>query len=198
MNLRRVVASGALLALIGTTTACARQEQSLNEQQAVSRAEEIFRQAVAGLSPRPTLERMGFHGPGACISEFGTTKRAQVSLRYRLTDVPGSAAKDLLRQVRDAWVEQGYTFQGKDGAGDWTKPNPDIHLRTESDDFSMAGGIGITNADTGEGIAYITVNSPCYPRPEPSASPSAAAAGAGRPSVHHGPGGGVPAQRRNA
>ncbi|WP_329379915.1 hypothetical protein OG625_13875 [Streptomyces sp. NBC_01351] len=157
----------------------------MSEQQAVSRAEEIIRQAVAGMSPQPTPERGGPHGPGACLSEFGSTKRAQVHFSYQLKGVPGSAAKGLLRQARDAWVEQGYEFQGKKGDGDWTEPDPSLFMSTGRDDFSMSGGVGITNVSTGEGIAYITVNSPCYPRPEPSASSSSAASSeAGRPSPH--------------
>ncbi|MEU4731006.1 hypothetical protein [Streptomyces sp. NPDC023588] len=134
----------------------------MNEQQAVARAEEIVRQAVAGLSPRPALQPGGTQGPGACLADYGTSKRAQVIHRYQLTNVPGSAAKDLLGQVRDAWAAQGYEFKTEQGKGDWTKPDPYISMRTEPDDFWMSGGVGITNASTGEGIAYITVTSPCY------------------------------------
>ncbi|MGW6978658.1 hypothetical protein ACWGE1_04240 [Streptomyces sp. NPDC054932] len=177
MNLRRVVASGVLLALMGTTAACADQGKptekvTMNEQQAVSRAEQIVQQAVAGLSPQPALQQNGAKGPGACLADYGVSKRAQVIHRYQLTKVPGSAAKDLLGQVRDAWVAQGYKFKSKEGEGDWSKPDPYISMRTEPDDFWMSGGIGITNEATGEGIAYITVTSPCYPKPERSASPS--------------------------
>ncbi|MFI1285036.1 hypothetical protein ACH4U5_30495 [Streptomyces sp. NPDC020858] len=162
---------------MGTTAACAGQEKptekvTMNEQQAVSRAEEIVRQAVAGLSPQPTLQPVGPQGPGACLADYGTSKRAQVGLSYQLKNVPGSAAKDLLGQVRDAWVAQGYKFKSKEGEGDWTKPDPYISMRTEPDDFWMSGGVGITNASTGEGIAYINVTSPCYPKPERSASPT--------------------------
>ncbi|MFB7180659.1 hypothetical protein ACFCYI_23510 [Streptomyces sp. NPDC056257] len=177
MNLRRVLASGALLALMGTTAACADQGKptekvTMNEQQAVSRAQQIVQQAVAGLSPQPTLQPGGTQGPGACLADYGASKRSQVIHRYQLKNVPGSAAKDLLGQIRDAWVAQGYKFKSKEGEGDWTKPDPYISMRTEPDDFWMSGGVGITNAATGEGIAYITVTSPCYPKPEQSASPT--------------------------
>ncbi|MCX4691289.1 hypothetical protein [Streptomyces sp. NBC_01408] len=162
---------------MGTTAACAGQEEptekvAMNEQQAVSRAKEIVQQAVASLSPQPTLQPVGRQGPGACLADYGVSTRAQVGVSYQLTNVPGSAAKDLLGQVRDAWVAQGYKFKTKEGEGDWAKPDPYISMRTEPDNFWMSGGVGITNAATGEGIAHITIHSPCYPKPEQSASPS--------------------------
>ncbi|MGW1806487.1 hypothetical protein [Streptomyces sp. NPDC002078] len=136
----------------------------MNEQQATKRAEEIIHQAVDGMSPKPKLERIGPEPVGACIArdDGGPDDRLQVSLAYKLTGVPGSEAKSLVRQARDAWVKLGYKFQSSDA--DWSKPFPHVNMRTEPDDFWMDAITGVVNRATGEGLASIGVTSPCFSR----------------------------------
>ncbi|WP_256257075.1 hypothetical protein [Streptomyces sp. MUSC 14] len=136
----------------------------MNEQQATKRAEEIIHQAVDGMSPKPKLERIGPEPVGACIArdDGGPDNRLQVSLAYKLTGVPGSEAKSLVRQARDAWVKLGYKFQSSDA--DWSKPFPHVNMRTEPDDFWMDAITGVVNRATGEGLASVGVTSPCFPR----------------------------------
>ncbi|MFD8391634.1 hypothetical protein ACFV2N_21175 [Streptomyces sp. NPDC059680] len=144
----------------------------MNEQQAIKRAEEIIHQAVDGMSPKPKLERIGPTPVGACIArdDGGPDDRLQVSLAYKLTGVPGSKAKSLVRQARDAWLKLGYKFQSSDA--DWSKPFPHVNMRTEPDDFWMDAITGVVNRATGEGLASVGVTSPCFPR---SASDQSAA-----------------------
>ncbi|WP_234438334.1 hypothetical protein [Streptomyces sp. NRRL S-340] len=136
----------------------------MNEQQATKRAEEIIHQAVDGMSPKPKLERIGPAPVGACIArdDGGPDDRLQVRLAYKLTGVPGSEAKSLVRQARDAWVKLGYKFQSSDA--DWSKSFPHVNMRTESDDFWMDAITGVVNRATGEGLASIGVTSPCFAR----------------------------------
>ncbi|WP_240361895.1 hypothetical protein [Streptomyces sp. MBT27] len=135
---------------------------TMNEQQAIQRAEEIIRQATDGMVPKPTLKKVGPGPVGPCLADddAAASGRRQVGLMYQLTDVPGNGAKRLLRHVRDAWVEQGYTFTSPDA--DWSVPFPKFFMRTPTDDFWMNGLIGPTNKETGEGIAAISVTSPCF------------------------------------
>jgi hypothetical protein len=137
---------------------------AMNEQQATKRAEEIIHQAVDGMSPKPKLERIGPAPVGACIArdDGGPDDRLQVSIAYKLTEVPGSKAKTLVRQARDAWVKLGYKFQSSDA--DWSKPFPHVNMRTEPDDFWMDAITGVVNRATGEGLASIGVTSPCFSR----------------------------------
>ncbi|MET9466840.1 hypothetical protein ABZY44_18945 [Streptomyces sp. NPDC006544] len=180
MSLRRTAAAVVMATLAATATACAGQQDqakepkfSKNEQQAVTRADEIVQEAVSGMSPKPTLAPIGNHAAGSCLAEFGSDKLAQVALRYQLKDVPGSAGKQLVRQARDAWVAKGYKFESEKTDGDWSKPNPFVSMRTGADDFWMTAGNGVTDEAIGDGIAYITVNSSCFPKPAESSSPAA-------------------------
>ncbi|MGA5319848.1 hypothetical protein ACPCIU_05360 [Streptomyces seoulensis] len=87
-------------------------------------------------------------------------ERVQVRLTYQLTGVPGSVARKLVRQARDAWVKRGYEVQGKDG--DWSDPFPSVSMRTPGDDFWMTALTGVLDKAKGEGLAAVSVTSPCF------------------------------------
>ncbi|MEU2687730.1 hypothetical protein ABZ654_28375 [Streptomyces hygroscopicus] len=181
MKLRTTMVVVALLAVALATTACGSEQDgqgkhdkatskqvTMDEEQATKRAEEIIHQAVDGMSPKPTLKRSGPVPVGPCVADdHGSDDRLQLSLSYDLTGVPGSAAKKLVRQARDAWVKQGYTFQDSDE--DWSKPFPKVNMRTEPDDFWMDAVTGVVDRAKGEGLASIGVTSPCFaPAGEPA------------------------------
>ncbi|MER6571901.1 hypothetical protein ABT288_38430 [Streptomyces sp. NPDC001093] len=133
----------------------------MDEQQATKRAEEIIHQAVDGMSPKPTLKRTGLAPVGACVADdHSAGERQQVALSYQLTGVPGTEARKLVRQARDAWVKRGYKFQGSDA--DWSDPFPSVSMRTVPDDFWMSALTGVVDKAKGEGLAAITVTSPCF------------------------------------
>ncbi|MET9961446.1 hypothetical protein ABZ128_20725 [Streptomyces sp. NPDC006326] len=187
MNLPRIIATAALLAMTTTMTACGAQEGgqntsgkpskkvTMNEQQAIDRAEEIIQQAVEGMSPKPTLERMGPLPVGPCIArdDHGPDDRVQVTVAYKLTGVPGSEAKNLVRQARDAWLKQGYKYNTS-GEVDWSGPFPAIYMRTEPDDFWMDAMTGVVDRAKGEGLASIGVKSPCFLPPGKASASTAA------------------------
>ncbi|WBO64422.1 hypothetical protein [Streptomyces camelliae] len=134
---------------------------TMDEQQATKRAEEIIHQAVDGMSPKPTLKRTGLSPLGACVADdHSAGERQQVALSYQLTGVPGTEAKKLVRQARDAWVKLGYTFQSSDA--DWSDPFPSVSMRTVPDDFWMTAITGVVDKAKGEGLAAISVTSPCF------------------------------------
>ncbi|MFK0049658.1 hypothetical protein ACIQU4_37275 [Streptomyces sp. NPDC090741] len=175
MKLRKAVPAAALLAMTIMVTACGAQgdgqktggkapkQVTMNEQQAIDRAEEIIHQAVDGMSPQPTLERMGNAPVGACIArdDHGPDDRVQVTLVYKLTGVPGSEAQNLVRQARDAWLKQGYKYNTS-GEVDWASPFPTVYMRTEPDDFWMDAVTGVMDRAKGEGVASVKVTSPCF------------------------------------
>ncbi|MFI1365753.1 hypothetical protein [Streptomyces griseochromogenes] len=133
----------------------------MDDQQATKRAEEIIHQAVDGMSPKPILKRTGLRPVGACLADdHSVGERQQVTLSYQLTGVPGTEAKKLVRQARDAWVKHGYKFQDSDG--DWSDPFPSVDMRTPSDDFWMTVLTGVVDKAKGEGLAAISVTSPCF------------------------------------
>ncbi|MFD8954886.1 hypothetical protein ACFV0B_39170 [Streptomyces xanthophaeus] len=164
----------------------------MNEQQAVDRAEEIIRQAVDGMSAEPTLERTGPETVGPCIArdDHGPDDRLQVTLFYKLTGVPGTEAKNLVLQARDAWLKQGYKYNSSDEK-DMSGPYPWVSMRTEPDDFWMEGITGVLDRAKGEGIATLKVRSPCF-LPPGKASASTAAG----PAAWEGPQAGDPARQR--
>lgn len=177
MKTRRLVSVAALLAMGCGVTACTQDDggsdgnvkagqDTMNEQEASKRAEDIIRQAVSGMAPKPTLKRVGPETVGACVARdsHGDDDRLQVSLTYQLTGVPGTAARKLVRQARDAWVEQGYVFKSSDGdgGGDWDQPFPSVSMRTEADDFWMEAITGVVNRAEGAGLASLSVTSPCF------------------------------------
>lgn len=183
MKLPNVMATVALLALAFAAAACGSQEDgqgkddeatskrvTMDEEQATQRAEEIIQQAVDGMSPKPTLKRIGPAPVGPCVGrdDHGPDDRLQISLSYQLKGVPGSVAKKLVRQARDAWVKQGYTFQSSDT--DWSKPFPSVSMRTKTDDFWMDAVTGVVDRAKGEGLASIGVTSPCFAPAGDSAS----------------------------
>ncbi|BCM68839.1 MULTISPECIES: hypothetical protein [Streptomyces] len=135
---------------------------AMDEQQAMKRAEEIIHQAVDGMSPKPTLKRVGPVPIGACVArdDGGSDDRVQLSLTYQLTGVPAGQAKSLVRQARDAWVKRGYKFQSSDA--DWSDPFPTVSMRTEPDDFWMDAITGVLDRAKGTGVASIGVTSPCF------------------------------------
>jgi hypothetical protein len=186
VNLRRVISIAALLAMSVAVTACGSKEDgqedggatpkqvTMDEQQAIERAEEIIHQAVDGMSPKPTLERMGPEAVGPCLArdDHGPDDRVQVSLTYKLTGVPGSEAKKLVRQARDAWVKLGYKFNPSDA--DWSDPFPSVNMRTEPDDFWMDAMTGVVDRAKGEGLASLNVTSPCFLPPGQSSTSATA------------------------
>ncbi|WP_189978688.1 hypothetical protein [Streptomyces capoamus] len=174
-----MVSAAVVLITFATVAGCGGAGRSgskvtLDEQEATRRAEEIIHQAVDGMSPEPTLERVPLAPIGACLAdEHSSGERVQVQLTYRLSGVPGSAAKQLVRQARDAWVKRGYAFQSSDA--DWNDPYPTVSMRTERDDFWMDAITGVMDKEKGTGVASLGVTSPCF-RPG-----DASALRAGRP-----------------
>ncbi|MBT2368072.1 hypothetical protein J7E88_22830 [Streptomyces sp. ISL-10] len=187
MNLRKVIPAAALLAMTIVVTGCGSQEDgqedggetpkqvTMNEQQAIDRAEEIIHQAVDGMSPKPTLEPTGLEAVGPCIArdDHGPDDRLQVTVAYKLTGVPGSEAKKLVRQARDAWLKQGYTYNSS-GEDDWSGPFPSVYMRTEPDDFWMDAMTGVVDRAKGEGLASLGVTSPCFLPPGQSTASTTA------------------------
>ncbi|MGA4839533.1 hypothetical protein [Streptomyces sp. G45] len=173
MKARRLFGVAALLVMACGVTACAQDDgdgdvqagqDTMNEQEARERAQDIVRQAVDGMAPKPTLKRVGPEAVGPCVArdDHGHDDRLQVSLTYQLTDVPGTAARKLVRQARDAWVEQGYTFKSADGDGDWAGPFPSVSMRSTPDDFWMEAITGVVRRAEGVGLASLSVTSPCF------------------------------------
>ncbi|MFE7318482.1 hypothetical protein ACFU7T_36095 [Streptomyces sp. NPDC057555] len=135
----------------------------MSEQQAIDRAEEIVHLAVDGMSPKPTLKPASKR-VGACIAwdDHRPDDRIQVTRGYQLTGVSGAEAKKLVRQARDAWVKRGFRFTSADADGDWSSLFPSVDMRSEPDDFSVAAITGVMDRKTGDGLAAITVTSPCF------------------------------------
>lgn len=57
-------------------------------------------------------------------------------------------------------MRQGYKFQSSDA--DRSDPFPTVSMRTETDDFWMTALTGVLDKAKGEGLAAITVTSPCF------------------------------------
>ncbi|MEU3371871.1 hypothetical protein ABZ734_15555 [Streptomyces sp. NPDC006660] len=144
----------------------------MSDTQAIARAEEILHQAVDGMTPRPTLKAVRRASVGPCLADDESEDgRVQVRLGYQLAGVPGAQAKDLVKQAREAWRKRGYEFQSPDAARDRTGPFPSVFMRTPSDDFWMDATTGVVDRASGEGLAAITVTSPCFtttPTPRPA------------------------------
>ncbi|MER8031835.1 hypothetical protein ABTZ78_23060 [Streptomyces bauhiniae] len=181
MKLSRWTPIAVLLALTLGVTACGSgktagtndgtptKQAMMDEKQATDRAEEVVQEAVAGMSPKPTLRRTGLRPLGACVAdEHSAGERVQVRLTYQLTGVPGQDAKKLVRQARDAWVKRGYKFQNSDG--DWSDPFPSVSMRTVPDDFWMTALTGVLDKAKQEGLAAISVTSPCFDAAESAAT----------------------------
>ncbi|MGW7460782.1 hypothetical protein [Streptomyces sp. NPDC054797] len=167
---------------------------TMNEQQAIDRAEEIIHQAVDGMSPKPTLERMGHAPVGACIArnDSRSDDRVQVTVVYKLTGVPGAEAQNLVRQGRDAWLKQGYK-RNTSGEVDWSTPFPTVYMRTGPDDFWMDAVTGVLDRAKGEGLASLKVTSPCF---LPSDKSKASGATPASPAAFEAPSADDPAARR--
>ncbi|MDX3533332.1 hypothetical protein PV721_02890 [Streptomyces sp. MB09-01] len=187
MKSRKASSVAALLALTVAVAACgahagggggAAQQVTMNEQQAIDRAEEIIHQAVDGMSPQPTLERMGHAPVSACIArdDHGPDDRVQVTVIYKLTGVPGAEAQNLVRQARDAWLKQGYPYNSS-GEVDWSSAFPTVYMRTGPDDFWMDAVTGVMDRAKGEGVASLSVTSPCFLPPGKSKASGTTAVG---------------------
>ncbi|OLZ64631.1 hypothetical protein AVW11_18525 [Streptomyces amritsarensis] len=201
MKLRKAFSVGALLALTVTVTGCGgsgngekAKQVTMNEQQAIDRAEEIIRQAVDTMSPQPTLERFGPATIGPCIARDDSRNddRLQATLFYKLTGVPGTDAKNLVLQARDAWLKQGYKYNSSNEE-DMSGPFPWVSMRTEPDDFWMEAITGVLDRAKGEGLATLKVVSPCFLPPGKSKASGAAPAA---PAEFETPPAGDPATRR--
>ncbi|MFD7337132.1 hypothetical protein ACFV98_14140 [Streptomyces violascens] len=136
----------------------------MNDQQAIARAEEILHQAVDGMSPKPTLKVVRRASVGPCLAhdDHQQDDRVQVRLGYQLADVPGKEAKNLVKQASEAWKKQGYGFQSPGSERDWSDPFPSVFMRSAADDFWMDATTGVLDRAKGEGLAAITVTSPCF------------------------------------
>ncbi|WP_326792439.1 hypothetical protein OHA79_21060 [Streptomyces sp. NBC_00841] len=84
-----------------------------------------------------------------------------------------AAAKNLVRQARDAWLKQGYKYTAS-GEVDWSSPFPSVYMRTEPDDFWMNAMTGVVDRAKGEGLASLGVTSPCFLPPGKSSAPTTA------------------------
>ncbi|MEV0262205.1 hypothetical protein AB0I49_12755 [Streptomyces sp. NPDC050617] len=190
MNLRGAVSAAALLAITATVAGCGTQQDDktdggatpkqvkMDEKQATERAEKIIHEAVDSMSPKPTLKAVGGSPIGPCVArdDHGPDDRVQLSLTYQLTGVPGTDAKKLVRQARDSWVKLGYKFQSSDADGDWSDPFPSVDMRTEPDDFWIDAVTGVVDRKKGEGLAAITVTSPCFTSGESASAHASPAA----------------------
>ncbi|MCX4694424.1 hypothetical protein [Streptomyces sp. NBC_01408] len=205
MNPRKLIPVAALLAMTIMVTACGAQgdgqktggkapKVTMNEQRAIDRAEEIIHQAVDGMSPQPTLERMGHAPVGACIArdDHGPDDRVQVTVIYKLTGVPGAEAQNLVRQARDAWLKQGHKYNSSSEV-DWSSSFPSVYMRTGPDDFWMDAVTGVMDRAKGEGLASLKVSSPCFLPPGKSKASGATPAG---PAAFEAPSADDPATRR--
>ncbi|MFI7358516.1 hypothetical protein ACIBTP_31890 [Streptomyces avidinii] len=166
-----------LTGLVFALSACAepgeQKKVMRDDQQVLARAEEIVQQTLGAMSPKPTPKRDGRYGAGACLADPGRGDRQQVHISYRLEGVAGSAGRQLVRQVRDAWVERGYKFTSDTSDGDWSAPGTAVHMATVPDDYWMTISNSVTDRAAGDGTAVLTVTSPCYfPTSGGSSSPS--------------------------
>lgn len=148
------------LAACGDSPNQQEKELKTNTEQAISRARQIIHQATGHMTPRPTFELLN-RSIGKCLdpTDDGSENRAQVRLSYWLKEVPGNVPASLVKQARDAWVAIGYRVT-QDGR--WSDPFPTVNLRSVPDDFWMEATAGALKSGSTEGLASISVTSPCF------------------------------------
>jgi hypothetical protein len=140
-------------------------EKTMTTLQVTSRIEQIIRDTVAGLNPKPQLKVIDYLShPTTCIdpSDGGSPDRAVLTRHYRLSGIPNDRNGDIGRQVKTQWERKGYKINSADRL---ETNEPQITGHTQPDEFSISL---TTNAD---GALAIGSTSPCFwpnGTPEPS------------------------------
>ncbi|MFE2376066.1 hypothetical protein [Streptomyces sp. NPDC059398] len=167
---RRIASTMVLLAL--ALMGCSRSEtvrpkshETITHKQAVARAEQIVRETVDELTPRPRLE---IYQPGSadtqCLdpTDGGSEKRLVVSRGYWLRGISKADNRSIGQQILRLWKKKGDLITSTTEIG---TDRPEIHGGSKPDDFLIA----LEPSDNG--WLSIGVSSPCiWPQGTPPPS----------------------------
>ncbi|GAA2353788.1 hypothetical protein GCM10010404_02010 [Nonomuraea africana] len=141
-----------IVLLILILTGCA-EKPTVNEQQATTRVEQLIRDTVRVIEPRPRLDAfLPSLNRRYCVdpADGGSEERVVVNRRYYLRGIPKDRFVEVAHQVKAHWQKEGHVITGVNGlqAGE-----PDISGRSRPDDFILSLswtqgdvlGIGVTS-----------------------------------------------------
>jgi hypothetical protein len=141
------------------------EKNTMTQQQATARVEQIIRDTASMLDPKPELKKQeAMSQPTSCVdpTDGGSPDRTVISHTYLLSDLPSSRNGAVASRIKAYWDSQGVRYSNSDGLA---SGNPDITGYTRSDEFLVSLS---TNAQK---VLMLTVTSPCiWPNgtPEPS------------------------------
>lgn len=135
---------------------------TINQQHATDLAEQILRDTVDAITPRPELEvYQPGSGAGPCLINPDDTsdKRVQVSLTYWLRGIPVTDNASVAQQVLNYWKHEGYAITDTHGLG---TNAPEISGVTPWSDFLIA------LETSSNGAMSVIASSPCiWPKGTP-------------------------------
>jgi hypothetical protein len=143
------------------------EKNTMTQQQATNRVEQIIRDTIAALNPKPELSKQeAMSQPTSCVdpTDGGSPDRTVISHTYLLNGLPGSHNGAIASRIKAYWDSQDVRYNNSDGL---TSDHPDITGYTRPDEFLVSLS---TNAQK---VLMLTVTSPCiWPNgtPEPSSS----------------------------
>lgn len=96
-----------LLALL--LSGCTMNDQTITQEQADARVNQLIRDTAAALTPKPRLEPIPY-GTGAegCLTPGEPEEKVTINRKYWLRDIPKSENLNISRQVRAYWEAQGH------------------------------------------------------------------------------------------
>ncbi|MBB4916939.1 hypothetical protein [Streptosporangium saharense] len=158
-----------MLVVLGGLGGCARSDSmtdggsKLTEAQATARVEELIRQVVSGITPKPRMELIPTSlAEHPCIPNEGSALTGEIYVvrSYHLKDLPKDGLSAVAEKIRGNWESAGHkitmTYRFDEG---------EPRLSGETSD-----GFGLALDSTVEKELALLVQSPCF---RPSTSPSA-------------------------
>lgn len=138
-------------------------QPTITETQAIARIDQLIRDAVATVKPRPTLDLFPPSlNPGQCLdpTDKGSEERVTITRSYYLRNIPQDRLVEAAEQVRAHWEKAGHVITGAYG---FDTGRPDVSGRSRPDDFLLS--LSWTEGD----VLGIAATSPCiWPNGTPS------------------------------
>lgn len=165
MSRLTVMILAVVILVAGCTGGEAVNEPTMTQAQALARVEQLIKETVAVITPKPRLDldRPSLN-VNACLdaTDGGSEDRVVISRSYYLRGIPREQVGEVAKRVKQYWEQQGYYIEGVSTNG------LNISGHSQPDDFLLS------LAPTGDDdVLNIGATSPCvWPNGTPDPSPS--------------------------
>ncbi|MGW4468237.1 hypothetical protein ACWENQ_01050 [Nonomuraea sp. NPDC004354] len=109
-------------------------DQTITQEQADARVNQLIRETAAVLTPKPRLELIPYGtGPDGCLTPGEPEGKVTINRAYWLRDIPKSENMNISRQVKAYWEAQGHRIVAT-GTGN----SPNLNAESSPDHYILS------------------------------------------------------------